>query len=183
MNGCLGLWVDAAAMWDPSHIADVACRTLIVYFGLLLALRLAGKREVGQMKPFDLVTLLILSNAVQNAMVGPDNSLMGGLTAAGLILALNKGVGVVRSRFELARRVFEGAPTVIIQDGVFLAEGLKDEELSEADVLQAMREHGVEDLKQVKVAVLEVDGSISIVQKNETQVRRTRRRFRRVPHP
>ncbi len=75
--------LDLSAMFDPSRVIDVALRTMIIYFGLLLALRIAGKREVGQMKPFDLVTLLIISNAVQNAMVGPDNSLLGGLTAAG----------------------------------------------------------------------------------------------------
>src|SRR5947209_7049428 len=76
-------------MFDVSHVGEVALRTALVYLGLLLAMRVAGKREVGQMKPFDLVTLLIISNAVQNAMVGQDSSLMGGLMAAVVILLLN----------------------------------------------------------------------------------------------
>src|SRR5437764_3811997 len=105
---------------DTSRLPEVVLRTCVVYAGLLLALRLAGKREVGQMKPFDLVTLLILSNAVQNAMVGPDTSLAGGLVAAGVILAFNYGVGLLRERSEVAASVFEGSPSLIIHDGQFV---------------------------------------------------------------
>src|SRR6516225_8167489 len=85
-------------MFDASHLAEVILRTSLVYFGLLLAMRVAGKREVGQMKPFDLVTLLIISNAVQNAMVGQDSSLVGGLMAAAVILSLNFAIGILRER-------------------------------------------------------------------------------------
>lgn len=135
------------------------------------------------MKPFDLVTLLILSNAVQNAMVGPDNSLLGGLVAAGVILALNFCVGHLRQRSVLAGRLLEGSPTLIVHDGEFIADHLRRECMTEADVLQAMREHGVEDIRQVQTAILEVDGSISIIVKDKAQVTRTRRRFRRQQHP
>lgn len=175
--------IDFSAMFDITRIADVALRTCLIYFGLLLALRIAGKREVGQMKPFDLVTLLIISNAVQNAMVGPDNSLVGGLTAAGIILALNRLVGVLRTRYGLAGQVFEGSPTVIAMDGKLLLDEIHKEGLSEADIIQAMRERGVDDLAQVKTAVLEVDESISIIQKEQAVVKRTRRHFRRKPGP
>src|SRR5881275_2983228 len=112
-------------MLDTSHLPEVALRTVVIYFGLLLALRLAGKREVGQMKPFDLVTLLILSNAVQNAMVGPDTSLVGGLTAAGVIFLLNYAVGYLRGRSPVAGQVFEGTPTLLVHDGRFIAEHLR----------------------------------------------------------
>lgn len=170
-------------MFDTGHVAEVCLRTLLVYFGLLLAMRLAGKREVGQMKPFDLVTLLIISNAVQNAMVGPDTSLVGGLVAAFVILLLNYAVGRARRRYQLAQRLFEGSPTLIVYDGRFVADHMRREDLSEEDVLQAMREHGVDQLSEVKSAVLEVDGSISIIQKEHaTKITRTRRRFRRQPH-
>ncbi len=175
--------LDLSAMFDPSRVIDVALRTMIIYFGLLLALRIAGKREVGQMKPFDLVTLLIISNAVQNAMVGPDNSLLGGLTAAGIILLLNWVVGILRSRYGFAGRMFEGTPTLLVHDCQFLSDSLRQEGLAEADVIQAMREHGVEEIRQVKSAVLEVDGSISIIQKDQAVVTRTKRRFRRRPQP
>src|SRR5438105_10766798 len=105
------------SLFDASHLPEVVLRTFVVYFGLLLGMRLAGKREVGQMKPFDLVTLLILSNAVQNAMVGADNSLIGGLAAAGVILVLNYAAGFVRQHWGLAGRLLEGTPTLLIHDG------------------------------------------------------------------
>ena len=170
-------------MFDASHLAEVILRTSLVYFGLLLAMRVAGKREVGQMKPFDLVTLLIISNAVQNAMVGQDSSLVGGLMAAAVILLLNYLVGLLRRRSALAQHVFEGSPTLIVHDGQFVTDHLRREHLCEDDVLQAMREHGVDALDQVKSAVLEVDGSISIITQNHVKVTRTRRRFRRQAHP
>jgi uncharacterized membrane protein YcaP (DUF421 family) len=170
-------------MFDVSHVGEVVLRTALVYLGLLLAMRVAGKREVGQMKPFDLVTLLIISNAVQNAMVGQDSSVVGGLVAATVILLLNFTVEWLRHRYLLAQQVFEGSPTLIVNDGHFVTDHLRQEQLSEEDVLQAMREHGVDDVQQVKSAVLEVDGSISIIPKESTQVTRTRRRFRRQPHP
>jgi uncharacterized membrane protein YcaP (DUF421 family) len=175
--------IDWAALFSPGHLAEVVLRTLVIYLGLLLALRLAGKREVGQMKPFDLVTLLILSNAVQNAMVGPDTSLVGGLTAAGVILLLNFGIGFLRTRYGLAGQIFEGNPTLLVHDGQPIAEHLRAERISEGDVLQAMREHGVDDFSQVKSAVLEVDGSISVIQKDQAAMFRTRRRFRRQARP
>jgi uncharacterized membrane protein YcaP (DUF421 family) len=142
-------------------------------------MRVAGKREVGQMKPFDLVTLLIISNAVQNAMVGQDSSVVGGLTAALLILVLNFAVSAVRQHFKFGQQVFEGSPTLLVYDGQFLGDHMQAEGLVNDDVLQAMREHGIDDLAQVKSAVLEVDGSISIIQRDGTAVTKTRRRFRR----
>src|SRR5947209_9942152 len=138
--------LDVSAMFDPSRVADVALRTMVIYFGLLLALRVAGKREVGQMKMFDLVTLLIISNAVQNAMVGADTSLVGGLVAAAVILGLNFAIGMVRVRYRVARQVFEGSPTLIVHDGRFVTDHLRKENLCEEDVSQALREHGVEDI-------------------------------------
>jgi uncharacterized membrane protein YcaP (DUF421 family) len=166
-------------LFDVSRVGEVVLRTTVVYSALLLGMRLAGKREVGQMKPFDLVTLLIISNAVQNAMVGPDTSLAGGLIAAAVILALNYGIGRLRERSRLAGQLFEGTPTLVVHDGRLIPEHLQAEHLSGEDILQALREHGVEDLAQVKTAVLEVDGSISVIQKDQAVVTRTRRHVRR----
>jgi uncharacterized membrane protein YcaP (DUF421 family) len=165
------------------RLPEVVLRTAVIYLAVLFGMRLAGKREIGQMKPFDLVTLLILSNAVQNAMVGQDSSLVGGLAAAAVILLLNFVVSRLRERSGLAETIFTGAPTLLVHDGRFIPEHLRAEHLSEPDVLQAMREHGVEDLGQVKSAVLEVDGSVSIIPVEGTEVRRTRRRFRRQQRP
>src|SRR5262249_46353976 len=101
-------------MPHPRHLPDGLLRPPVLYFGLVLAMRVAGKREVGQMKPFDLVTLLIISNAVQNAMVGPDTSLVGGLIAAGVILILNRVVSKLRHHVALVGTIFEGSPSLIV---------------------------------------------------------------------
>jgi uncharacterized membrane protein YcaP (DUF421 family) len=166
-------------LFAPERVPEVVLRTAVVYLAILFGMRLAGKREIGQMKPFDLVTLLILSNAVQNAMVGQDSSLLGGLAAAGIILVLNFAVSRLRERWGLAETLVTGTPTLLVRDGRFIPENLRAEHLSEQDVLQAMREHGIEDLGQVKAAVLEVDGSVSIIPAEGTEVHRIRRRVRR----
>jgi len=156
---------------------SIVARTLIVYLALLAGLRLAGKRELGQMTPFDLVVILLIANAVQNAMVGPDTSVTGGLIAAGVLVTVNYGVAQARERLPWLRRAVEGTPTLLINDGRFVQEHLRREGLSEDDVLMAIREHGVADVKDVRIAVLETDGSISIVPADAAAIR-TRRHVR-----
>jgi uncharacterized membrane protein YcaP (DUF421 family) len=156
---------------------SIVARTLIVYLALLAGLRLAGKRELGQMTPFDLVVILLIANAVQNAMVGPDTSVTGGLIAAGVLVSVNYGVAAARERLPWLRRVVEGTPTLLINDGTFVREHLRREGLEEDDVLMAIREHGVADVKDVRIAVLETDGSISIVPVDTSTIR-TRRHVR-----
>jgi uncharacterized membrane protein YcaP (DUF421 family) len=142
---------------------DIVLRTAGVYVVLLLGLRLAGKREIGQMTVFDLVVLLLLANAVQNAMVGPDTSLAGGLLAAIVLLVLNALVARLRLRWPVLRRIVEGSPTLLILRGEVIAEHLRREGLDRDTLEAAMREHGVADLREVEMAVLEIDGSISVV--------------------
>jgi len=142
---------------------EIAARTGLIYAALLVGLRLAGKRQIGQMTPFDLVVILLIANAVQNAMVGPDTSLTGGLVAAGVLIVGNYGVAFARERVPFFRRAVEGTPTLLIHDGQFVEENLRREGIDSDEVLMAIREHGVADLAAVKTAVLEVDGSISIV--------------------
>ncbi len=156
---------------------SIVARMVIVYGALLLGLRLAGKRQLGQMTPFDLVVILLLANAVQNAMVGTDTSVTGGLIAAGVLIALNYGVAWARERIPLLRRAVEGSPSVIVNDGQLVRAHLTREGLDEDDVLMAIREHGFDDISDVRMAVLETDGSISIVSR-EAQVTKTRRRVR-----
>jgi len=156
---------------------SIVARTLIVYGALLAGLRLAGKRELGQMTPFDLVVILLIANAVQNAMVGPDTSVTGGLIAAGVLVTVNYGVASARERLPLLRRAVEGTPTLLINDGRFVPEHLRREGLEEDEVLMAIREHGVADVKDVRMAVLETDGSISIVPVDAGAMR-TRRHVR-----
>ena len=168
--------VQAVAI-DPLSLAIIVLRTVVVYVVLLLALRVAGKRELGQMTPFDLVVLLIIANAVQTAMVGPDTTLTGGLIAAFVLLGLNRLVDRLGLRSSRARQVLIGTPTLLVHDGHMVKANLVREGVPEDEVLEALREHGVDDLEHVKLAVLEVDGAISVVPM-DAPVTRTRHRIR-----
>lgn len=150
---------------------DIALRTFVVYVVLLLLVRLAGKREIGQMTAFDVVVIMLVANAVQNAMVGPDNSLIGGLAAAVVLIGVNYGVASLGIRSGLFKRALRGHPTLLVSRGQFVTPNLQREEIDPDDVVMAMREHGVESLEQVKLAVLETDGSISIVPDEANTIR------------
>lgn len=160
---------------------SIVARTVIVYAALLVGLRLAGKRELGQMTPFDLVVILLIANAVQNAMVGPDTSVTGGLIAAAVLIAVNYGLAFGRERIPFLKGAVEGTPTLLISDGEFVEEHLRREGLDKDEVLMAIREHGVVAVKDVRMAVLETDGSISIVPA-DAKAMRTRRHVRFVRH-
>ena len=156
---------------------SIVARTAIVYVALLIGLRLAGKRELGQMTPFDLVVILLVANAVQNAMVGPDTSVTAGLIAAGVLIVGNYGVAEARQRLPWLRRAVEGTPTLLINNGEFVTQHLRREGIDEDEVLMAIREHGVADVGEVRMAVLETDGSISIVPV-DAKAMRTRKHVR-----
>jgi len=153
---------------------DIVLRTAAIYAAILVGLRLAGKREMGQMNVFDLVVLLLIANAVQNAMVGPDTSLLGGVLAAGVLLILNAILARLRLRWPRLRRVIEGSPTVLILHGEVLEDHLRREEVDKEMLAVALREHGLSDEKGVEMAVLEIDGSISVVA-DSAQTQRIRR--------
>ncbi|MDI3297765.1 MAG: DUF421 domain-containing protein [Bacillota bacterium] len=165
------LWRLALPWWD------LALRAALVYLLLLVGFRLVGKREVGQFTLFDLVVVLLVSNAVQPAITGPDVSLAGGLVIVVTLLAVNALVAQLRLRSPLVRRLMEGHPTVIARDGHWLPEALRHEGLNEEDCLMAMREHGVTDVKEVALAILETDGTISILTADHA-LRRGRRKVR-----
>ena len=119
------------------------------------------------MTPFDLVLVLLIANAVQNAMTGPDTSVTGGLMAAGTLLGLNAMVAFVARRNGKLRRWVEGSPTLLIQHGEILQQNMAKENLTSDDLLQALREHGIETVAEVHLAVLEIDGAISVLRKDE----------------
>lgn len=158
-------------------IAVIILRTSVVYVALLVGLRLAGKRELGQMTSFDLLVVLVISNAVQNAMVGPDTSLSGGLVAAATLLTANWLVNNLGLRIPWLRRQLIGSTTLLVNQGELLPDNLQREGVTADEVMQALREHGVEDLGSVKLAVLEIDGTISVISADATSSR-TRRRLR-----
>lgn len=155
-------------MWTfDATLLLIAARTLIVYTVLLLGLRLTGKREVGQMTPFDLVLLLLLSNAVQNAMTGPDTSVSGGIVAAITLLLVNALLTRLVGQRRHLRKLVEGTPRLLIHSGQVVSENLAKENLTVDELHQALREHGVASIADVGLAVLEVDGSISVLKKDE----------------
>ena len=148
-------------------VLNIVARTSIIYVTLLVGLRLTGKRQVGQFTPFDLLLLLLLANAVQNAMVGPDDSVWGGLVAAGTLFAANGIVAMFARRSKIAARLVEGTPTILVRHGTVLTENLAQEGITRDDLLRALREHGVDEVSVVRSAILEVDGSISVLKEDE----------------
>lgn len=154
----------------PETIALTGLRVAIVFAAVLVLLKLSGKRVLGQFTPFDLVALLLISNAVQSAMIGPDLSVTGGLLGAAVILALNHIV----SRNDRLRHLIEGTPTVLIENGALLHDSLAKERISVEELTSALREHGVSALEAVASATLETDGTISVCQFGNRTVKRLR---------
>ncbi|HEV3102687.1 MAG TPA: YetF domain-containing protein [Candidatus Dormibacteraeota bacterium] len=137
-------------------------RAVLIYVGLLLALRLFGKREVGQFTLYDLVFILLVANALQPAITGPDTSLGGGFVLIAVLVGVNYLVGKLDNmpRFH---NLFAAAPAVIMRNGKYMPDVMKKEGVDVGEVEMAMREHGVTDMKDVQLAVLEPDGTISVV--------------------
>jgi len=148
-------------------LLQIVLRTGVIYLLVLIGVRLSGKREVGQMTPFDLTLLLLLSNSVQNAMTGPDTSLLGGAVAAGTLLILNYLVANVSGGNRRVRRLIEGEPSLLVHDGKVIDSHMAREHVSMDELHRALREHGINACDQVALAVLEVDGSISCLKYDE----------------
>jgi len=155
---------------------ELALRGVIIYAALLVALRLFGKREVGQFTLYDLVFILLVANALQPAITGPDTSLVGGLILIVALVLTNYAVGRL-DRLPRFHNLFTPAPAVIVQDGKCLTDVMRREGVDREEIEMAVREHGIEDLSEVKLGVLEPDGTISIVPATGT-VHRSKHRVR-----
>jgi uncharacterized membrane protein YcaP (DUF421 family) len=167
------------AFFPGGHVLlQIVLRTGVIYLLVLIGVRLSGKREVGQMTPFDLTLLLLLSNSVQNAMTGPDTSLLGGAVAAATLLILNYLIANVSGGNRRWRRLIEGEPSLLVHDGKVIQSHMAREHVSMDELHRAVREHGSD---QVALAVLEVDGSISCLKydeiKQDANTHLVRRRF------
>ncbi|MBI2764956.1 MAG: DUF421 domain-containing protein [Chloroflexi bacterium] len=134
------------------------------------------------MAPFDLVLILLIANAVQNAMVGPDTSLVGGLLAAAVLLAVNFGIARINESVPIFRRAVEGSPAVLVSGGQLIERAMRREGVDLLELEQAMREHGIKSIEECELCVLEVDGSLSVVPKSQGTIK-TRRRFRQTRDP
>jgi uncharacterized membrane protein YcaP (DUF421 family) len=160
----------------PGALA-IAAKTTLIYLFLIVGLRLLGKRELGQMSVYDLVLIVVISNSVQNAMVGSDNSLVGGLVSAFVLLVINRLLTLLMLKNPRLGGWIEGDPVLIVRDGQLLEQPMRKAGLTRENVLAAMREHGIDSLDDVQMAVLEPDVIISIVPIQST-VHHSQRHFR-----
>ena len=148
-------------------VLQIALRTGVIYLVVLIGVRLSGKREVGQMTPFDLTLLLLLSNSVQNAMTGPDTSVIGGIVAACTLLLVNYLVADLSGVNRRFRRFIQGEPSLLVHDGQIIESHMAREHVSMDELQRALREHSIATYHDVALAVLEVDGSISCLKYEE----------------
>ena len=153
------MWNIAVPWWE------LIFRSAVVYIFMLVLLRLTGKRQVGQLAPFDLVLLLVLSNAVQNSMNGGDNSLIGGLISATTLVVLNLAVGFSTYKVKALEAVVEGRPQVLIHNGKLYTDVIAKTRLTRHEIDAALRDAGCSCVEEVHAAFLENNGEISVVPK------------------
>ena len=157
------LWHDMFHLGVP--VAEKMLRPVVVYAFLVVGLRLAGKRELAQLNPFDLIVLLTLSNTVQNAIIGDDNSVTGGLLGAATLLGVNALVVRFLYRHEQLERLVEGEPDVLIENGKIRFDRLKTELITLPELESAVHKQGFASLDEVDRAVLEPGGTVSFIGK------------------
>jgi uncharacterized membrane protein YcaP (DUF421 family) len=142
-------------------------RCILVYVFLIVILRITGKRQIGQLAPFDLVLLLVLSNSVQNSMTGGDNSVLGGIIAATTLIAINYLVGTATFRSKRLELLIEGRPEVLIHNGKLFEDVMARAQLTHHEVDAALRQAGCTSIEQVHCAILENNGSITVTQRGK----------------
>ncbi|MDQ6642552.1 MAG: DUF421 domain-containing protein [Actinomycetota bacterium] len=150
-------------------VPDKLIRTVAVYLTIALLLRLAGKRDLAQLNSFDLVVMLLLSNVVQNAVIGPDNSLTGGLLGAAALLVLNAGVVRLARRSNRFNAVFEGTPTVLARDGHWDKAALEREGLRQADAEAAVKRQSATSVADVQQVTLAEGGALVVELRPQAQ--------------
>lgn len=157
---------------------EILARVTVVYVAVILGVRFVGRRSLGQRTAVDFVLILIVANAVQNAMIGADTSLLGGLIAVMWLFLLDRVLGRFLAGHERPRRWLEGSPVVLINHGQVIESNLRRERVGLDELQAVLEEHGIDQVGQVKLAVLETDGSISIVP-SSSETHRTSRKVRR----
>ena len=169
-----------------NELLDVSLRSLAVYVFMFAAIRIFGKTQLSQLNAGDIVLLLLISNAVQNAMVGSDVSLQGGLVAALVLFSANFVVKKIIFKNPKIKSLIESDPVVLVKDGIVDNVTMKKEDIGFDELEEAVREHGVKQIADVKLAVLEVDGNISVVSMDKilstTNFTHHKRKFPRKSH-
>ncbi|SEM35387.1 Protein of unknown function [Chryseobacterium taichungense] len=167
-------------------ILDVVVRSLCVYLFMVVAIRLFGKNQLSQLNAGDVVLLLLISNAVQNAMVGENTSLEGGLVAALVLFIANFIVKRLMFSNRKLSSFLEDNPVILVKDGKVDQDALDKVKINKDELEEAIREHGVDSIDKVKLSILEVDGNISVVSEDEqnkqTHYSRIKRKYKRKYH-
>lgn len=149
-------------MFQNSYLNIIVSSTA-VYLFITIAIRLFGKKELTQLSVLDIVFVLLISNAVQNAMVGQDTSLVGGILAAATLFTINYIFKYILFRSQKLTHLLEGEPVILVSEGKINDKNLQKIQISTDELLEAIREHGVKDINDVNLAILEIDGNISIL--------------------
>jgi uncharacterized membrane protein YcaP (DUF421 family) len=146
-----------------SDLVGIVIRTAIVYVALVIGFRLIGKSRTGQLSTIDLIVLLVIANAVQNAMVGDNVTLLGGLVAAAVILVLDRALHFLTEKSPAARRALDGEPTILVENGRILEDRLEHEGVTRAELALALRQNGLVTPEEARFVYLETTGAISVI--------------------
>lgn len=152
---------------------DIIIRSVSVYFFMTIALRIFGKKELSQLNTADIILILLISNSVQNAMVGPDTSLIGGLVAALVLFVINFAIKKLTHKYKILNDLLLDKPEILIHDGKLDFDALSKLDISHDELKEAMREHGLEHFTDVKLCMLEIDGTISVISEDKKQLKQT----------
>ena len=142
---------------------NLAVRGVVVYLGVLLLLRIGGKRQIGQMGATEFVAVLLISNAVQNSMNGGDNSLIGGIWLAGILIAMSTGISYLTYRSRFFSHLFEGTPTLLVHNSKPIPQNLRSELMTARALREMLRHQGFRSLSEIKDVILEADGTLTVV--------------------
>ena len=165
---------------DIYPVVDIILRTSVVYLFLIIGILLFGKKELAQLSIIDLVFILLISNSVQNAMVGPTNTLWGGLVSAGVLFIMNYIIKRLSYSNAGINKLIEGDPVILVYRGDVIHSNLKKQTITLEELEAAAREHGVDTLADIKLAMLETDGNISVISYDKETVS-TYKRKKKVP--
>ncbi len=146
---------------------ELVIRAVVVYGFILFLIRISGKRQIGQLSAIEFVTILLISNAVQNSMNGGDNSLLGGMILASMLVALSVGIAIFSYRSRFFRHFIEGTPTILIRHGEVIKPHLEKERLTMEELIILLRRQGIHKTHEIDLAILESDGSLSVTMKEK----------------
>lgn len=150
-------------MWTPSlSIVELIFRGVVVYLALFSLLRFIGKKHIGELSPFDLVVLLIISETVTGSLIGDDHSLTAGLISAATLVGVVQVVGYITWRYRKAEQLVDGVPRILVRHGHVDNKVMEEEQVTRAELIEALRREGHTSLTGIRFAILETDGSITL---------------------